>query len=92
MRVPEENPVARSGSNEPINAQPDESLSRDNNNPDHLVILVHGFNTFARWMDEVKEALRAQGFAAEATGYTDISAFYAFFHSRLVEGQLSNVY
>jgi hypothetical protein len=36
---------------------------------DHLVILIHGFNTFARWMDDVKEALRQRGFAASATGF-----------------------
>jgi probable HAF family extracellular repeat protein len=38
-------------------------------NSDHLVILIHGFNTFAKWMDDVKEALRKRGFAANATGY-----------------------
>ena len=38
-------------------------------NSDHLVILIHGFNTFAKWMDDVKEVLREQGFAAEATGF-----------------------
>jgi hypothetical protein len=36
---------------------------------EHLVILVHGIRDIARWQDEVKQTLRADGFAVESTSY-----------------------
>jgi hypothetical protein len=36
---------------------------------EHLVILVHGIRDIARWQDEIKQTLRADGFAVESTSY-----------------------
>src|SRR5712691_10625402 len=38
-------------------------------NLDHLVILVHGINTYAYWMGQVGSALKARGFKVAETGY-----------------------
>jgi hypothetical protein len=37
--------------------------------PDHLVILVHGINTWAHWMAEIKPVLESAGFAVAPTSY-----------------------
>ncbi len=37
--------------------------------PDHLVILVHGINTRALWMSEIKPALERAGFVVAPTSY-----------------------
>jgi hypothetical protein len=36
---------------------------------EHLVILVHGIRDIARWQDEIKQTLRADGFTVESTSY-----------------------
>src|SRR3954452_14092628 len=36
---------------------------------EHLVILVHGIRDIARWQDEIKQTLRADGFVVESTSY-----------------------
>jgi hypothetical protein len=41
--------------------------------PDHLVILVHGINTRALWMNEVKPALERAGFAVAQTSFGKFS-------------------
>jgi pimeloyl-ACP methyl ester carboxylesterase len=49
-----------------------ESLSEPSNlqrAPDHLVILVHGINTRALWMSEVKPALERAGFEVAPTSF-----------------------
>jgi pimeloyl-ACP methyl ester carboxylesterase len=38
-------------------------------NPVHLVLLVHGINTRARWIGEIKPVLKSAGFVVEATSY-----------------------
>lgn len=40
----------------------------------HLVILVHGINTRALWMDAIKPALEDEGFLVEGTSYGEYSA------------------
>jgi pimeloyl-ACP methyl ester carboxylesterase len=35
----------------------------------HLIILVHGINTRAKWTNDIKSALRKAGFVVEATSY-----------------------
>lgn len=49
-------------------------------NSDHLVILIHGFNTRAYWMNDVKPALEEHGFAVGATsfGYFGFLRFLSF--------------
>ena len=42
-------------------------------NPEHLVILVHGINTWANWMSDVKRVLEDAGFAVAATSYGKFS-------------------
>jgi pimeloyl-ACP methyl ester carboxylesterase len=42
---------------------------RPDENSDHMVLLIHGFNTFANWIDDVREELRDRGFVAEPTGF-----------------------
>src|SRR4051812_32320742 len=41
--------------------------------PDHLVILVHGINTRAIWMSEVRHALEKAGFAVAQTRFGKFS-------------------
>src|SRR5215207_816553 len=41
------------------------------NNSDHLVILIHGFNTRAGWMNDVKPILQNHGFTVGATSFGD---------------------
>lgn len=41
--------------------------------PDHLVILVHGINTRALWMSEVKPALERSGFVVALTSFGKFS-------------------
>jgi pimeloyl-ACP methyl ester carboxylesterase len=36
---------------------------------DHLVLLVHGINTYARWMDRLKPHLRSAGLEVSATSF-----------------------
>jgi hypothetical protein len=43
--------------------------ARPDQNPDHLVILVHGINTRALWMNEIRPALEDAGFAVAPTSY-----------------------
>ncbi|MGB6175215.1 MAG: alpha/beta hydrolase, partial [Methylocella sp.] len=50
------------------NDNPDERTSYHS---DHLVILIHGFNTRAHWMNDVKPALQRRGFAVGATSFGD---------------------
>ncbi|MGY3499457.1 esterase/lipase family protein [Bradyrhizobium sp. USDA 4471] len=56
----------------------DQSLDRPTTTPsngaaDHLVVLVHGINTRALWMDEVKPALESAGFTVAPTSYGQFS-------------------
>ena len=53
----------------------DRDATKENRNSDHIVVLVHGFNTYANWMDAVKHSLRKHGFSAESTGY----GYFGFF-------------
>jgi pimeloyl-ACP methyl ester carboxylesterase len=39
----------------------------------HLVLLVHGINTRAQWMSQIKPALEDAGFAVEATSFGNFS-------------------
>ena len=44
-------------------------------NHEHLVILIHGFNTRAQWMNDVKPTLENAGFKVSATSY----GYFGFF-------------
>jgi len=39
---------------------------------DHLVVLVHGINTRARWMDNVRPALERANFVVAATSFGNV--------------------
>ena len=46
-----------------------ELLPRSDQDADHLIILVHGINTRALWMNEIRPALEDAGFAVAPTSY-----------------------
>ena len=46
----------------------------------HLVIVVHGFNDYARWQDKIRKDLEANGFTVALTNYGRMG-FFAFLSS-----------
>src|ERR1700756_2770032 len=59
--------------NEAFATMDDSNVSRHMPTPTHLVILVHGINTRAIWMSEVKLALEQAGFAVGQTSFGHFS-------------------
>jgi Putative serine esterase (DUF676) len=65
--------------------------------PDHLVILVHGINTWAYWMVEIRRVLQNAGFAVAPTSFDQYSVlrflapFPHFFRRKAIERVTENV-
>lgn len=59
--------------------------------PDHLVVLVHGINTRAHWMNEVKPVLQKAGFSVAATSYGKFGVPRFLSFRRLREKAVRNV-
>src|SRR5689334_14278354 len=72
------------------------TLAEGTSAPDHLVILVHGINTWAHWMGEIKPTLEHAGLAVAATSYDKfgIPRFLAPFpqlRRKAIERVVSNI-
>lgn len=64
--------------------------------PTHLVVLVHGMNTRAHWMTEVRDLLEEEGFAAVSTSYGYFSPFkflspFRIFRQTAIDRILSDI-
>jgi hypothetical protein len=81
----------RSGTNRTPQVEPNNrTVGVQAANSGHLVILVHGINTRALWMDEVKPTLESEGFSVAATsfgvyGVVRFLAPFAWFRKKAIE-------